>query len=79
MNGKEISRLQLSALGEAAVQQPTPPPQVAETDAAGALVQQWEQANRTSTLLSQWEQSLVDEARKRSNAERAARGRETRP
>lgn len=78
VDGKEISRTRLNALDANAVQQ-IPRPQAADTDAAGALVQQWEEANRTSTLLSQWEETLVDEARKRSNVERLARGRETRP
>jgi hypothetical protein len=74
VDGKEIRRSRLSAVDGAGVQQATPPRQVADTDAAGALIQQWEQANVASALVEQWEETLVDETRKRKAAERAKRG-----
>lgn len=79
VDGKEIRRSRLSAVDVAGVQQTTPPRQVADTDAAGALVQQWEEANGASALVEQWEQTIVDETRKSSAAQRVPRGRETRP
>jgi hypothetical protein len=74
VDGKEIRRSRLSAVDGAGVQQATSPRQVADTDAAGALIQQWEQANVASALVEQWEETLVDETRKRKAAERAKRG-----
>jgi hypothetical protein len=73
VDGKEIRRSRLSAVDGAGVQQATPPRQVADTDAAGALVQQWEQANEPSALVEQWEEAVGDEIRKRNAAQRASR------
>jgi hypothetical protein len=73
VDGKEIGRSRLSAVDGAGVQQAPTPRQVADTDAAGALTQQWEQANEASALVEQWEETLVVETRKRNAAQQAPR------
>lgn len=76
VDGKEIRCLRFSAVEVSEVQQATPPPEVAHTDGARALAQQWEEANGASALLEQWEETIVDKMRNSSSDQRTPRRRE---
>lgn len=77
VDGEEIRRLRFSAVEVPRVQQATPPPQMAHTDGASALAQQWQEANGASALVEQWEEAIVDKTRKSSGDQRTRRRRET--